>query len=76
MQCACCKYIHTNFKIDSKLIWDIFTKYLRIAYHYTATSKKTSIGCGNQNGYVDDLPQAPPFLNKKIANLVSLEAQA
>lgn len=40
----------------------------RYKYWFTATTKKTSTGCGNQNGYVDDLPQAPP-LSLKLMNI-------
>ena len=44
-----------RFGIYTKLAWDSYK------YWSSATTKKTSIGCGNQNGYVDDLQQAPPL---------------
>lgn len=56
----CCRQIDINFRISKKFIWVNFTKYLRKAYHFSSTSKLTSVSCGNQNKY-DDLQQAPPF---------------
>ena len=67
MRCTCCKYIHINLKISEKLIWNIFTKYLRKSYHYTATSKITSMGLGSQKGFIGNPVHAPPF---SIINLL------
>ena len=61
MKCTCCIHIHINFKINEKLIWGIFTKYLRKAYYYSATSKITSMGLGSQKGFIANPVHAPPF---------------
>lgn len=57
----CCRQIDINFRISKKFIWVNFTKYLRKAYHFSSTFKVTSVNCRNQNKYVNDLQQAPPF---------------
>jgi len=45
----------------TKVAWDTYERVRRYKYWFKATTKKTSTSCGNQNGYVDDLPQAPPL---------------
>nr|BAR33919.1 hypothetical protein [uncultured Mediterranean phage uvMED] len=34
-----------------------------IKYHLSATTKITSLSCGNQNGWFANLNNAPPFFN-------------
>jgi len=45
----------------TKVAWNMYERMRRFKYWFTATTKRTSTGLGNQNGYVDDLPQAPPL---------------
>ena len=47
----------------SKLAWDMYNEMIKvnIRFWYSKTSRITSLYCGNQNGYVDDLPNAPPL---------------
>ncbi|AXN54073.1 hypothetical protein P109_gp08 [Pelagibacter phage HTVC109P] len=47
--------------LTDDLAWDAFTKLIRFRYSYwsRATTKTTSLGGGNQNGFVTDLPNAP-----------------
>jgi len=43
------------------LAWEGFNRMIRfnVRYWSTATTKTTSLSCGNQNGYVTDLINAP-----------------
>jgi len=63
MNCICYDNIHLEFKITQKLIWQVFTKYLRKSYHYSATSKISSMGLGSQKGFIANPVHAPPFSN-------------
>ena len=52
-----------NFGGYSKLAWDMYDEIIRanVKFWYSKTSRITSLYGGNQNGFVDDLPQAPPL---------------
>ena len=54
----------------SKLAWDMYNAMVKanIRFWLSKTSRVTSLFGGNQNGYVDDLPQAPP-LSLKFKNV-------
>ena len=47
--------------LTNDLAGDAFTKMIRSRYSYwsRATTKTTSLSCGNQNGFVTDLINAP-----------------
>lgn len=54
----------------SKLAWAMYNAIIKANcnYWYSKTSRITSLYGGNQNGFVDDLPQAPP-LSLKFKNV-------
>lgn len=35
----------------------------KVFFYFTATSKKTSMPMGNQNGWLNNLIHAPPYIN-------------
>lgn len=45
------------------LAWEMYNAIIKanIRFWYSKTSRITSLYGGNQNGFVDDLPQAPPL---------------
>ena len=47
----------------SALAWEMYNAIIKanIRFWYSKTSRITSLYGGNQNGFVDDLPQAPPL---------------
>lgn len=62
--------INQKNKFDNftKAVWDTYERVRIYKYWFRATTKKTSTSLGNQDGYVDDLPNAPP-LSLKLENI-------
>jgi hypothetical protein len=42
----------------SKLLCNYIER-TKLKYHFSATTKRTSMSCGNQNGWIDNLNNAP-----------------
>ena len=61
MKCIFVAYRHRYIKLSVKLMWESYTKFIRKSYHYTATSKITSMGLGSQKGFIANPVHAPPF---------------
>ena len=59
-----------NFGKYTKLAWSIYNEIIKasVLFWFSKTSRITSLYGGNQNGFVDDLQQAPP-LSLKFKNV-------
>ena len=45
----------------TNLAWFWYNLIVKFKFHLSATSKRTSTGLGNQDGFNTDLPNAPPL---------------
>ena len=54
--------IELIYKTNIKLVWFVYDQLIKLNmfFHFSKTSKRTSLSCGSMNGYVTDLPAAPP----------------
>jgi len=51
-----------EYKINVNLVWFVYDQQIKLnkVFYLSKTSKRTSLSCGSMNGYVTDLPAAPP----------------